>query len=177
MYAPNRPYGYDYYLEKQNVIAPNSLANYVFDFSSVDRYVVIDDLQAASNQSQLPLYLSPLDLRIQRLQMERFDFTRPEELITDLDNGIAVAALTGFQGGEPGKFSALNKVASRSKLTITVLNDSPEIVTLSLIIVGHTLVRDEEAILAQGYPEFWRAGEPRGGRSATQDRTGPIQTY
>ncbi len=131
--------GQNYIINRERVIPANSIDTFQFDLTGISGRVRITGTTFQANMSPRN---APFDLLLTQIQVERFDATRPEEIL--IDGTPSVHEILGPHAGLVYILSAQEVLLARSRILLAFQNTTGQPIRLSATLHGHTTFDDRD---------------------------------
>lgn len=146
--------GQNYIINANQTVLANSSSPFVFDLTGIAGRVRLTYAMASTNQ--IPP-VSVRDLQITSIIVERFDATRPEDIL--IDGELPLHHLFSEQGAAlPGLLAAVELLLARSRLRVQIQNTTNEDIFVSCTFAGFTTYEDEYQGNRGGGPSITERG-------------------
>jgi len=159
--------GQNYLINDTHTILASSTQTFTFELTGVAGRIRLVQIVKSDNRQpkccSCAGSLAPFDLLLQRLTVERFEATRPQDLL--IDGEPPIDEITGNGGGLPALLAAIELLQARSRVLMDIRNTTDVDVRLSLTLVGYS-VFDEDLELARFRGGF--AVTERGGQQVSR---------
>jgi hypothetical protein len=150
--------GQNYIINQTHIIPANSTQTFTFDLTGLAGRVRLTQITKSDTRTPINLardvgHPAPFDLLVERLTVERFDATRPQDII--IDGEPPLDEIVGNGGGLPALLAAIELLQARSRIQFDIRNTTPTDIQVSITFAGYSLYEEDAAfsMTERGHPQ------------------------